>query len=541
MENEDNLSDEFRVHVVIPSKPNPILEKLIVFKVYKRRWFILFVLCLLNCSNSMLWLTFAPVADQSAQFMGVTLDQINWLSIIYMVVAIPLSFGTTWMLDTLGLRITLVLGSWLNMLGAVLRFVSVLGSLVSAAKFPVVMGGQTLCALAQPLVIFTPTKLAALWFPEHQRATANMIASMSNPLGILVASIFSPMIVGTTNNISSLLFIYAVPAAIICFLATVGIRDSSPPTPPSASAESSTSEPFLEGIMLLLRNKAYMILLLCFGSGIAVFTCFSTLLEQIMCVRGYPNDFAGLCGGLFIVFGIVGAGFLGLYVDKTKKFIEATKVNMSLSALACIAFSVVSQMRNQRIALAVVCSLFGFFGFSIYPVAMELSVECSYPVGEATSAGLIFISGYCLILVHTRTTHTEDQDCKYRLMLKSMCLFFPPRQIQSVIYILLLQGLTKPMADSPFSTCSAGDASLSWRVPMLVMAGLCSAFTCCFVIFFHTEYRRLDAEAQAIGKKPTLTACQTVKSQTLTTRQTPTTSQTDNTQDSDQKEEQASG
>lgn len=42
------------------------------------------------------------------------------------------------------------------------------------------------------------------------------------------------------------------------------------------------------------------------------------------------------------MFGIVGAGFLGLYVDKTKKFIEATKVNMSLSALACIAFSVVS-------------------------------------------------------------------------------------------------------------------------------------------------------------------------------------------------------
>ncbi|XP_035600407.1 solute carrier family 49 member A3-like [Oncorhynchus keta] len=469
MEDVNEFRDE-----VIPVKPNPVLEKCIVFKVYKRRWFILFVLCLLNCSNSILWLTFAPVADHSAQFMGVTLDQINWLSMIYMVVAIPLSFGTTWMLDTLGLRITLVLGSWLNMLGAVLRFVGIMRNLPSAANFPVVMGGQTLCALAQPLVIFTPTKLAALWFPEHQRATANMIASMSNPLGILIASIFSPMIVGTTNNIPLLLFIYAVPAAIICLLATVGIRDSAPPTPPSASAESSNSEPFLEGIKLLLRNKAYMILLLCFGSGIAVFTCFSTLLEQIMCVRGYTNDFAGLCGGLFIVFGIVGAGFLGLYVDKTKKFTEVTKVNMSLSALACIAFSVVSQMRNQGIAVAVACSLFGFFGFSIYPVAMELSVECSYPVGEATSAGLIFISG----------------------------------QIQSVIYILLLQGLTKPMADSPFSTCSVGgDAALSWRVPMLVMAGLFSVFTCCFVIFFHTKYRRLDAEAQAGGKKPTLATC----------------------------------
>lgn len=38
--------------------------------------------------------------------MGVSLEDVNWLSLVYMVVAIPLSFGTTWMLDTLGLRIT---------------------------------------------------------------------------------------------------------------------------------------------------------------------------------------------------------------------------------------------------------------------------------------------------------------------------------------------------------------------------------------------------------------------------------------------------
>ncbi|KAM4622164.1 solute carrier family 49 member A3 [Polymixia lowei] len=449
---------------VVETEPIRELDKLVVFKVYKRRWFVLFVLCLLNCSNSMLWLTFAPVADQSAQYLKATLDQINWLSVVYMVVAIPLSFGTTWMLDTLGLRITLILGSWLNMLGAVLRFVGTVPVLDSQAFYPVVMAGQTVCALAQPLVIFTPTKLAALWFPEHQRATANTIASMSNPLGILFANILSPMIAGKDDRIPFLLLVYAIPASLICFLATVGIRSSGPPMPPSASAESSSSEPFLQGIKLLLKNKPYLILLLSFGSGIAVFTCFSTLLEQILCVRGYNNDFAGLCGALFIVFGIIGAGFLGLYVDKTKKFIEAIKINMSLSALACIAFSVVSQIRQQKVAVAAACSLFGFFGFSIYPVAMELSVECSYPVGEATSAGLIFISG----------------------------------QVQSVLCIVLLQALTTQMADSPFSTCSAGgDSALSWRVSVLVMAALCSVFSCVFVIFFNTRYRRLEAEAQA--------------------------------------------
>ncbi|XP_038555888.1 solute carrier family 49 member A3 [Micropterus salmoides] len=445
----------------VPESPNTELKKLLVFKVYKRRWFVLLVVCLLNCSNATIWLTFAPVADESAQYLNVTLNEINWLSLVYMVVAIPLSFGTSWMLDTFGLRITLILGSWLNMIGALLRSCGTLPMEGFKVQYPVVFMGQTLGALAQPLIIFTPTKLASLWFPEHQRTTANMIASMSNPLGVLLPNIISPLMVEKPAQIPGLLLAYAVPACFICFLATVGIRSSAPPTPPSAGAESSGSEPFIQGVKLLLRNKAYLILLLCFGSGIAVFTCFSTLLEQIMCVQGYTNDFAGVCGALFIVFGIVGAGALGLYVDKTKKFIEATKINMSFTALACIAFSVVCLMREQKVAMAAVCSLFGFFGFSIYPVAMELSVECSYPVGEATSAGLIFISG----------------------------------QIQSVLYIILLQALTTPLAESPLSTC--GNSVLSWRVPMLVMAGLCSLFTCCFVIFFHTRYRRLEAEEQA--------------------------------------------
>nr|XP_040030008.1 solute carrier family 49 member A3 [Gasterosteus aculeatus aculeatus] len=465
----------------VPRTPDAELKKLLSFKVYKRRWFVLLVLCLLNCSNATLWLTFAPVADQSAKFLGASLEQINWLSLVYMVVAIPLSFGTTWMLDTLGLRTTLILGAWLNMAGALLRF---LGAFVQKGpafplKYLLVMCGQTLGALAQPLIIFAPTKMAALWFPEHQRAIANTMASMSNPLGILVASLSSPLIAETPERIPYLLLVYAVPACIICVLATVGMRSSSPPTPPSASADSSSSEPFFKGIKLLLTNRAYLVLLLCFGSGIAVFTCFSTLLEQILCVQGYTNTFAGVCGALFIVSGIVGAILLGVYVDKTKRFIEATKINMSLSALSCIAFSVVALMQQQKVAVAVVCSLFGFFGFSIYPVAMELSVECSYPVGEATSAGLVFVSG----------------------------------QIQSVLYIVLLQALTKRLADSPLSTC--GDAVLSWKVPMMVMAGLCAFFTCCFVIFFHTRYRRLEAEERPVygtGRRETPTTSESAPS-----------------------------
>lgn len=449
----------------VPEPPNPEAKTVVRYKVYKRRWFALLVLCLLNCSNAMVWLTFAPVADQSSQYLHVGLQEVNWLSLVFMVVSIPVSFVTTWMLDTLGLRITLILGSWLNMLGAVLRFCGTL--LGRSYLFPVVMLGQTLGALAQPLIIFTPTKQVALWFPDHQRATANTIATMSNPLGILLANIISPVIVKTSQQIPTLLFVSAIPACVTCFLATVGIRSSTPPTPPSASAELSTPEPFIQGLKQLLRNKAYLVLLLCMGSVIATYTCVSTLLEQILCVQGYDDGFAGICGALFIVFGIVGAGALGLIVDKTKRFTEATKINMCLTALASIAFAVVSMLQRQKAALIALSSLFGFFGSSFYPVSMELCVECSYPVGEATSTGLIFVSG----------------------------------QVQSVVYVMLLQALTTRLTDAPQATC--GDVVLSWRVPVLVLAGLFTLSTCVFVICFHTRYRRLEAEERAVyGQQP---------------------------------------
>ncbi|XP_053888876.1 solute carrier family 49 member A3 [Malaclemys terrapin pileata] len=445
-------------------RPGPAeLRKPVLFRTYRRRWFLLVVICLLNCSNAMLWLTFAPVADKTAAYFHISMDTINWLSLVYLLISIPFGLVATWILDTVGLKCAVILSAWLNMVGSVIRTFSVISFLsLGSLTYTYLFIGQCLCALAQPLVIFSPTKLAALWFPDHQRATANMISSMSNPLGILIANLLSPTLVSEEKDIPRMLGLYTIPAVTACILATVGVHDKVPPTPPSASATHSTSQPFFKGLKMLLRNKPYVILMVCFGAGIGMFTCFSALLEQILCVRGYSNFFAGLNGALFTVFGLLGAFLLGLYVDKTRKFIESTKVCFCLTALASIAFAVMSRFRNQAFPLALISSLFGFFGFSIYPVAMELAVECSYPVGEGTSTGLIFVSS----------------------------------QIQGVILMLLLQALTVQISSAPFSTCDIEEGgALDWTVPTLVMAGACSVVACFYVIFFHTDYKRLRAEA----------------------------------------------
>lgn len=109
-------------------------------------------------------------------------------------------------------------------------------------------------------------------------------------------------------------------------------------------------------------------------------------------------------------------------------------------------------MKQQRAAIAVVCSLLGLFGNSGYPVAMELSVECSYPVGEATSTGLIIMSGY-------------DHDGNWQKTWTSHSYFagfvFFLRQIQGVLIILLLQALTTRITEAPLSTCES--EVLNWK------------------------------------------------------------------------------
>ncbi|TRY91129.1 hypothetical protein DNTS_020419 [Danionella cerebrum] len=369
------------------SRPQPLGAPPARYKVYRKRWFILAVLSLLNCSNAMCWLSFAPVADETAQTLHLSLQQVNWFSLVYVLVAIVFSFCSMWILDTKGLRFSLLLGALLNACGSALRVVSMF---FPCCVFPLMMCGQILCALAQPLIVFAPAKLAAQWFPEHQRATANTLASMANPLGLLLANVVSPLVISHGYSLFTLMCMYAGPTSVACALALLGICESLPAIPPSASRATPSDTP---SIKQLLQNRAYLILLLCFGSGIGIFTCFSTLLQQILCVQGYTNEFAGLCGAVSVVLGLLGALVLGVCVDRTKAFTEVTKIGMSMASLGCTAFSMVSQLANQRILVAVVCGSFGLFGYSVYPIAMELAVECTYPTGEATSTGLIFLSG----------------------------------------------------------------------------------------------------------------------------------------------------
>ena len=95
-----------------------------------------------------------------------------------MITGIPCGVVATWLIDSFGLRYSVILSAWLNCIGAVLRVISAIGGIAEEAKLPLVFVGQTIAAFAQPFVLFAPTKLSALWFAEDERAVANMVATV---------------------------------------------------------------------------------------------------------------------------------------------------------------------------------------------------------------------------------------------------------------------------------------------------------------------------------------------------------------------------
>ncbi|ELK24419.1 Major facilitator superfamily domain-containing protein 7, partial [Myotis davidii] len=344
-----------------------------------------------------LWLSFAPVADTIAQHFLLSTEQVNWLSLVYLVVAIPSGLVAIWILDSVGLRWATILCAWLNFAGSVLRTLPCMLFWIQT-PFALLMGGQSLCALAQTLVIFSPAKLAALWFPEHQRATANMVGTMANPLGILLANVLSPALVKKEDDIPIMLGVYIIPAGLACLLATACLWESVPPTPPSAGAAHSNSEKFLDGLKLLVRNKAYVILAVCFGGGVGIFSSFSALLEQVLCANGYSNEFAGLCGALFIVFGILGALALGLYVDRTKRFTEAVKIGFCLTSLVCVAFA----LAEGVLMMVLLTALTVRRSDPSFSTCQGGQDPLDWKVSMLTMAGLCTLLSCCLVLLfHT--------------------------------------------------------------------------------------------------------------------------------------------
>ncbi|VDO43370.1 unnamed protein product [Haemonchus placei] len=446
------------------------------FRTYKIRWVYLFVACLVNFSNGNTWITYAPITFYANDFYG-NANAALLFNLIFMALSIPVGFLACWWSDRFGLRSAFHIGAWTNLLGNVIRVVGSGEWFPKNARFPVAFIGQTVAAIAQPFVMFLPTKLAAYWFPQDQRVIANTLSSMSNPIGIAVMYSFAPLIVNESHPHAFFLLVRICAAlAAVTALFALFITRSKPPTPVAASRNADIEIPgFLEGVRQCFHSKAYWVLAICLGGGVGLFNALYNNLQPSLCVLGYSLSFSGGMGTLLIMSGLVGAAISGLYVDKTGKFEQTMKFSFLLAGIAACSLAVSINYEGEEGWVIASIFFFGAFGFAIYPLGLEMGVEATFPVAEATSTGLVIMIG----------------------------------QIQGVIYVILTNVFVgKPDPHNlAVQTCVNKNSDLktvsTWSTPFLIWAGFVSLLIIVFVIFFWPTYKRRDFEAaQALKERP---------------------------------------
>ena len=278
-------------------------------KVYGYRWVMLSVYMLIIAINQLLWITFAPITYEAAQYYQVSDLQIGMLSMSFMIVFILVSIPASWVIDKYGIRIGVGTGAVLTGVFGLLRG-------FAGTDYNILMIAQIGIAVGQPFLLNAITKLAARWFPIEERATASGLGTLSMYIGILAGMIVTPYLV-MSKGMETMLYIFGVFSFSFAVLFLLFAKEA-PPTPPCLSGQDERALVF-DGFKQVFHIRNFNWLMLIFFIGLGVFNSVTTWIENILSPRGFTAAQAGTTGGLMIAGGIVGALVIPVLSDKYRK------------------------------------------------------------------------------------------------------------------------------------------------------------------------------------------------------------------------------
>ena len=351
-------------------------------KIYSYRWIILALYFLITMIIEIQWLTFASIATAAQDFYNATPLQIDFLSMIYMIVFIILSIPAAFIIDTYGLKKGLAIG-------AILTGIFSLMKAIFAESYLAVAIAQTGLAAAQPFILNALTKVGAQWFPRTERATVAGIGSLAQYIGIIIALAITPILISQNANglfdLKNMLMIYGVISVLGSILLLLFFKEA-PPTPPSTSEEAMRISPFA-GMKIIFQSMDMKLVLIMFFIGLGIFNAVSTCIDQIC--GNLSMEETGMVGGIMLVGGVLGALIIPPISDK----LERRKPFL----LICMAFMLPGLIGltyfTAFIPLMISAFIFGFFIMSAGPIGFQYGAEKSYPAPESISQGFILLAG----------------------------------------------------------------------------------------------------------------------------------------------------
>lgn len=316
----------------------------------------------------MLWLTFAPITTEAAHHYGVSIGAIGWLSQIFPMLYVVLALPMGRVIDR-WLPQGLAAGATLTAIGSLVRLVS--------GSFTVVLIGQVLIAVAQPLVLNAVTRLPASYLRPESRATGIAVASAGTFAGMVFALLTGALIGG--QQVGTLLFVqatFAVAAAIWLTVALRIRREHSPADAQRVALRQVLGDP-------LIRILTGMVL-----AGFGVFVAMTTWLQPLLAPAGITETQAGLLLLAMVVAGVIAAAVLPTGIARAHRERTFLCTAVAAAAVCCLLLAVAPALATATVALIVV----GAALLTALPVILEIAERRAGAAGGSATA-LLWMAG----------------------------------------------------------------------------------------------------------------------------------------------------
>ena len=349
------------------------------YRVYRYRWVVLAVFTLVNLTIQTLWIGYAPITGQAADYYGVSDTAVGAFAMVFMLAFIPLSIPAAWLIDTRGFRAATGLGAVVMGVGGIVRG-------LAGDDYALAMAATVAIAAAQPLLLNAWTKMPAQWFDPAQRATAVGVVTVGNLVGTALGMVLGPVLV-ESMTIGTIQLAYGIAAAISAVLFLVFAREH-PPTPACPPGQEERAL-VLDGLSHALRVRPFWYVLAIAFIGLGVFNGLTTWIEAMLRPRGFSAADAGSLGAVLLVGGLVGAVVLPALSDhqhRRRRFLVLAFAG-AIPGLLGVALA------NSLVVLMVSGAVLGFFLVSALPIGFQYAAEVTRPTPEGTSNGLMQLFG----------------------------------------------------------------------------------------------------------------------------------------------------
>ena len=382
----DPESPVFQHNEASSPDPSPTPGYTPPYRVYKRRFFGLAQLVLLNIIISWNWLSFAAISTTASHFFDVSESAINWLSTAVLFAFLPMAPLVIFTLNRFGPKASILAASALCLAGNWVRYA---GTRASPPQFGVVMFGQILIGFAQPFVLAAPTRYSNLWFSDRGRVSATALASLANPLGGALGQLVSPLWAANARDIPNMILYTSILSTIATLPAP--FLPSHPPSPPSSIAAAPKLD-FREAARTLPRMTSFWLLVIPFAVYVGFFNATSTVINQIFSPYGFSETDAGIAGALLIFVGLAAAAIVSPIVDRTKKYSLVVKILVPLIAICYLILIFMPATRTVAGPWAV-CAILGATSFALLPCALEYLALVTHPVSPEMTSVVAWSAG----------------------------------------------------------------------------------------------------------------------------------------------------